>query len=69
MAKPTKIIVRRKKFLEAEIPLINKKVQLVGNNIEDLKDKTIKLDLTRQLRGKSIEATLKINIEKDKAII
>jgi ribosomal protein S3AE len=68
MAKPTKIIVRRKKFLEAEIPLINKKVQLVGNNIEDLKDKTIKLDLTRQLRGKSIEATLKINIEKDKAI-
>jgi len=68
MAKPTKVVVRRKKFVEAEIPLINKKIQLVGNTIEDLKNKTIKLDLTRQLRGKSIEATLKINIEKDKAI-
>ncbi len=68
MAKPTKVIVRRKKFIETEIPLINKKVQLVGNSVEDLKNKTIKLDLTRQLRGKSIEATLKINIEKEKPV-
>ena len=66
MAKPAKIIVRRKKFIEVDIPLINKKIELVGNDIEDLKGRTIKLDLTRQLRGKSIEATLQVVIDEEK---
>tara|TARA_Y100000034_G_C6872685_1_gene398660 strand:- start:600 stop:1343 length:744 start_codon:yes stop_codon:yes gene_type:complete len=69
MPKPTKVVVRRKKFFEIEVPLINKKIELVANNLEDLKNKTLKLDLTRQLRGKSVEATLKIDIEKEKPII
>ena len=68
MAKQTKILTKRKKFIEAEIPLTNSKIELIGNSPEDLKDRTIKLDLTRQLKGKSVEAVVKIKIENDKAI-
>jgi len=66
--KQTKIISKRKKFVEVEIPLIKTKVALVANSINEVQGKTIKFDLTRQLRGKSIEAVLKIKIENDKAI-
>ncbi len=68
MAKTTKILTKRKKFVEAEIPLTKLKIELIGNSLEDLKDRTIKLDLTRQLKGKSVEALVKIKIENDKAI-
>ena len=68
MPKQTKILTKRKKFIEAEIPLTNLKIELIGNSIQELKDKTIKLDLTRQLKGKSVEALVKIKIENDKAI-
>jgi len=68
MAKETKVIVRRKKFQSVEIPLIRTKIELVGNSPEELKDKTIKLDLTRQLKGKGVEAIVKIKIENKKAV-
>jgi ribosomal protein S3AE len=68
MPKQTKILTKRKKFIEAEIPLTNIKIELIGNSIQELKDRTIKLDLTRQLKGKSVEALVKIKIEGDKAI-
>jgi ribosomal protein S3AE len=60
--KSTKVLTKRKKFQSVEIPLTNSKVELIGNSIEDLKDKTIKLDLTRQLKGKSVEAIGKIRL-------
>jgi len=66
--KTTKIIIKKKKFQSVEIPLINSRVELVGDSIEDLKDKNINLDLTRQLKGKSVEAIVKIKIENGKAI-
>ncbi|MCK5645124.1 MAG: hypothetical protein KAJ19_30270, partial [Gammaproteobacteria bacterium] len=66
--KTAKVITKRRKFQSVEIPLTNSKIELIGNSIEELKDKTIKLDLTRQLRGKSIEAIVKIKIEDDKAV-
>lgn len=66
--KQTKVITRRRKFVEVEIPLTRSKIHLIANTLEELKDKTVKLDLTRQLKGKNIEATVKIKIEKDKAI-
>ena len=66
--KTTKVITKRRKFQSVDIPLINLKIELIGNSVEELKDKTIKLDLTRQLRGKSIEAIVKIKIEEDKAV-
>ena len=60
--------IKKKKFFEVEIPLIRSKQELLAYSIEDLKDKTIKLDLTRELRGKSIEIIFKIKLEKDKLI-
>ena len=66
--KETKVVIRRKKFQSVEIPLIRTKMELIGNSPEDLKDKTIKLDLTRQLKGKGVEAIVKIKIEDGKAI-
>jgi ribosomal protein S3AE len=66
--KTTKVIVKKKRFQSVEIPLTNSKIELIGTSIEDLKDKTINLDLTRQLKGKSVEAIVKIKIKDDKAI-
>jgi ribosomal protein S3AE len=66
--KTTKVIIKKKKFQSVEIPLINSKVELVGDSIKDLKDKNINLDLTRQLKGKSVEAIVKIKIEDNKAV-
>jgi len=68
MPKQTKVITRRKKFFEVEIPLIEKTFELTGNTIDDLNGKTIKLDLTRQLKGKGIEATFKVKVEDNKAV-
>ncbi|MFA5173998.1 MAG: hypothetical protein WC438_02345 [Candidatus Pacearchaeota archaeon] len=68
MAKQTKVLSKRRKFYEVDVPLTRTKIELVGNSIEELKDKTIKLDLTRQLRGKSVEAVIKVKIDKNKAI-
>lgn len=68
MAKKSKVITRRKKFINVEIPIIRQDIELLGNSIEDLKGRTIKLDLTRQLKGKSIEAVVKIDIIDKKAI-
>jgi len=67
MAKETKVVSRRRKFIKVDIPLINTTMELVGNSPEDIKDKTIKLDLTRQLKGKGVEAVVKINIKDEKA--
>lgn len=68
MAKQTKVITRRKKFQEVEIPIIRSRIELIGNTIDEIKDKTIKLDLTRQLKGKSIEVTVKVKVENDKLV-
>ena len=58
----------KKKFFEVEVPLTNSSVEILAYNIQDLANKTIKLDLTRQLRGKSIEVVFQIRIENNKAI-
>ncbi len=58
---------KRKKFFDVEIPLINKETQLIGYELEELKGRTIKYDLTRFLKGKSIMISLKVKIEGNKA--
>ncbi len=66
--KQTKVMIKRKKFIEVEIPIIKSKVELIGNFSEELIGRTIKLDLTRQLKGKSVEATVKVELENNKPI-
>ena len=68
MVTQTKVITKKKKFQDVEIPLVRLRIELIGDSIEEVKDKTIKLDLTRQLRGKNIEVVFKTYIEKGKII-
>lgn len=66
--KADKQLIKRKKFIEVEVPIIRSKIELIGNSSKELKDKTIKLDMTRQLKGKSVELVLKIIIENEKPV-
>lgn len=58
----------RKKSWNIEIPLINSNIELSAVDLQQLDKKTIKLDLTRILHGKSIEATFVIHINDNKAV-
>jgi ribosomal protein S3AE len=69
MPKTTKVLTKRKKFIEAEIPLIKTKISLIANSVKELENKTINMDLTRQLKGKNLEAVFRISLDdKDKPI-
>jgi ribosomal protein S3AE len=59
-------MAEKKKFHSIEVPLLNEKVEVLAENIDKLEGKTIKLDMTRKLRGKSIEITLKIHYRNNK---
>ena len=50
------------KFQQVEIPLLNENYEILDQETIDLRKKTIKIDLTRRLKGKSIEVLFKINI-------
>ncbi len=68
MPKQTKVLTRRRKFIEVEIPLLKTIIELLGNSPKELENKTLKLDLTRYLKGKSVEGTFIVTIEKNKVI-
>jgi len=58
----------RKKFHEVEIPLMNDICHLIGRAKEEIVGKTIKLDLSRKLRGKSVELKLRTEKQGEKVI-
>lgn len=68
MAAESKIIARRKKFLEVELPILETNIEVIGENNKDAENKTIKLDLTRYLKGKSVEGEFRINIKDNQLI-
>ena len=57
----------KKKWFNVEIPLLRTSIKLIAYSIEELNGRTVKLDLTRALRGKSMEAIVKITSDKEKA--
>jgi ribosomal protein S3AE len=52
-------MAERKKYIEVKIPILNSTTKVLGTP-ENLNNKTIKLDLTRQLRGKGLTIKLRI---------
>ncbi len=58
----------KKKFFEIELPLIKQKVELYSDSEENLVGRTVKIDLTRKLRGKSLEIIFKIKQQGEKII-
>jgi len=60
--------VVKKSFYDVSAPITSTKIQLYAPNQESLINKTIKLDLTKSLRGKGLELILRIKLEKDKLV-
>lgn len=60
-------MIEKKKFFEIDLPQLKLKINALSDSLASLNNKTIKLDLTRLLRGKSLEAIIKITVDKDKA--
>ena len=66
--KTDKQLVKRKKFIDVDVPVIRSKIELIGDSPKVLVGRTVKLDMTRQLKGKSVELTVKIKLEGDKPV-
>ena len=49
----------KRKYIDIELPILESSVAVFGS-AESLKGRTVKLDLTRKLKGKSIEAIFQI---------
>jgi ribosomal protein S3AE len=58
----------KKKFFQVQIPIINKEIELLAFNSESLDNRFVKLDLTSDLRGKSLEIRLKVSLKDGKPI-
>jgi ribosomal protein S3AE len=58
----------RKGFFEVSAPITSAKLHVYGTDLDEFDGKTIKLDMTRSLRGKSFEVTLNLKKEGDKLI-
>ncbi len=52
-------MAERKRYIDIEIPILDSTMRILGTP-EDLNNKTIKLDLTRKLRGKGLTVTFRI---------
>lgn len=52
-------MAERKKYITAKAPILNQEIRILGTP-EELNNKTIKLDLTRKLRGKGLTIKLRI---------
>lgn len=61
-------MAEKKKFLQVQIPMINKEIELLGTSNENLDNRFVKLDMTPELRGKSIELKLHIKLNEGKPI-
>jgi len=52
-------MAERKKYIEANIPILDSEFRILGTP-DNLDKKTIKIDLTRQLRGKGLTITFRL---------
>ncbi|MGK0209243.1 MAG: ribosomal protein S3AE [Patescibacteria group bacterium] len=60
-------MAERKKFIDVEIPMLKDTIQVLGT-IKDLVGKTIKLDLSRKMRGKGLLVVFEIFNHEDKLV-
>jgi ribosomal protein S3AE len=60
--------VVRKSFIEVSAPMTSAKLHVYCNSADEMVGKTITLDMTRALRGKSFELVLRLEKDGDKLI-
>jgi ribosomal protein S3AE len=58
----------KKSFYDVSVPLISSKVSIYGESAEALDGKVVNLDLTRSLKGKSLELKFKVKAQDGKLI-
>jgi len=58
---------KRKKFFDVDIPIAGKGTHVQAYSIEEIDGRHIRYDLTRVLRGKSVEVQLIIKVKGEKA--
>ena len=58
----------KKDFYAIEAPITSIKISLYGSSAEEFEGRVVKLDLTKSLRGKSLELKMKIKNEKGKLV-
>jgi ribosomal protein S3AE len=66
MAKSSKI--QKKSFFEVETSATGAKISLYAASAQELNGKIVRLDLTRSLRGKSLELKLKVKADGEKLV-
>ena len=59
---------RKQRFFDVEMPILNRETQLYAYEIEELNGRSIKYDLTRLLRGKSVLLSFNVKVEGNKAV-
>jgi ribosomal protein S3AE len=57
----------KKKNISVNLPLIDSKLDVLSYDVNSLNDKLMKIDMTRKMMGKSMEATFKIHIKDNEA--
>jgi len=60
-------MAERKRYIEANIPILGEELRVLGTP-EDLDQKTIKLDMTRKLRGKGLTMTFRLFNDEGKLV-
>ena len=58
---------RKQKFFDVEMPILGRETQLYAYDLPELNGRTIKYDLTRMLRGKSVLLTMDVAVQENKA--
>lgn len=66
--KVSKVITRRRKFIVVDVPEVRMKIEIAANSAKEIEGRNAKIDLTRQLKGKSIETQVKVFLENDKPV-
>ena len=61
-------MVLKKKNITITIPLIDSKIEVLAYDINNLNDKLIRLDMTRKMAGKSLEAVFKVKVSNNEAV-
>ena len=60
--------VSKKSFYEVQAPFTSAKIVLYAGSLEELHGKVVRIDLTRNLRGKSLELKLRVKHENGQLI-
>ena len=58
----------KKKFFPIELPIIGEKYEAYLGSLEEADGKSVKMDMTRKLRGKSLDMDFKIKVAEGKAV-